>query len=46
MILLCMRRFLVRSHEKLTFLYCIENNNAFTLTNNGKSSFFIVTGSS
>ena len=46
MILLCMRRFLVKAHGKLSFLYCIENNNAFILTNSGKSFFFIVTGSS
>jgi len=30
-------------HEKLACPYYIENNKAFTLTNDGKMSFFIVT---
>ena len=28
------------THEKLTCIYYMENNKAFILTNNGKSSFF------
>jgi hypothetical protein len=28
-------------HEKLACLYCMENNKAFMLTNDGKTSFFI-----
>jgi hypothetical protein len=32
-------------YEKLACLYCMENTKAFTLTNNGKTSFFFnVTG--
>jgi len=27
-------------HEKLIYPYCIENNKAFTLTINGKTSFY------
>ena len=28
------------THRKLAYSYCMENNKAFTLTNNGKTSFF------
>ena len=28
------------THGKLTCIYYMENNKAFTLTNNGKTSFF------
>jgi len=28
------------TYEKLAYLYCIENNKAFTLINNNKPSFF------
>ena len=28
------------THGKLTCLYCMENNKAFTITNGGKTSFF------
>jgi len=31
------------THGKLACPYCMENNKAFTLTNGGKASFFIVT---
>jgi len=34
------------THKKLACLYCIENNKAFTLKNNGKTFFFTATGSS
>jgi hypothetical protein len=30
------------THEKLTCSYCMENNKAFTLTNEGKTSFFLL----
>jgi hypothetical protein len=30
------------THEKLTCSYCMENNKAFTLTNKGKTSFFLL----
>ena len=33
-------------HENLTCSYCKENNKAFTLTNDGKTSFFISTSDS
>jgi hypothetical protein len=33
-------------HEKLACSYCMENNKAFTLKNDGKTSFFTATGSS
>jgi hypothetical protein len=29
-------------YGKITCLYCMENNKAFTLTNNGKMSFFLL----
>jgi len=29
-------------HEKLACLYCMENNKAFMLTNDGKTSFFLL----
>jgi len=29
-------------HEKLACPYCMENNKAFTLINNGKTSFFLL----
>jgi len=31
------------THKKLACPYCMENNNAFTLTNRGKVSFLTVT---
>jgi len=31
------------THEKLAYLYCMENTEAFTLTNNSKMSFFTTT---
>ena len=31
------------THEKLACSYCMENNKAFTITNGGKTFFFIVT---
>jgi hypothetical protein len=34
------------THEKLACSYCIENNKAFTITNGGKTSFFIATDDS
>jgi len=30
------------THGKLACIYCMENNKAFTLTNNGKTSFFLL----
>ena len=30
------------THEELACSYCMENNKAFTLTNDGNISFFIV----
>jgi hypothetical protein len=30
------------THGELACSYCIENNKVFTLTNDGKTSFFIV----
>jgi hypothetical protein len=30
------------THEKLACPYCMENNKAFTLTNGGKISFFLL----
>jgi hypothetical protein len=33
-------------HEKLACSYCMKNNKAFTLKNDGKTSFFTATGSS
>jgi len=32
-------------HEKLPCSYCKENNKAFTLTNDGKTSFFFISTS-
>ena len=29
-------------YGKITCLYCMENNKAFTLINNGKMSFFLL----
>ena len=34
--------FCCSTHRKLACPYCIKNNKAFTLTNDGKSFFFIV----
>ena len=33
------------THGKLAFLYCMENNKAFTLTNGCKISFFLLSPS-
>jgi len=33
------------THEKLACPYCIENNKAFTLTNGGKASVFLLSPS-
>jgi hypothetical protein len=33
------------THGKLACSYCMENNKAFTLTNKGKTSFFLLSSS-
>jgi len=33
------------TYGKLACLYCMENNKAFTLTNEGKASFFLLSPS-